>query len=33
MKTIRKKTDELNRIMGDSEYFSYSLNFEDYYYS
>ena len=26
-KTIRKKTDELNRIMGDRENFSYSLNF------
>jgi hypothetical protein len=26
-KTIRKNIDELNRIMGDREYFSYSLNF------
>lgn len=28
MKIIREKTDELNRIIGDREYFSYSLNFK-----
>ncbi len=28
MKIIREKTDELNRIMGDREYFSYRLNFK-----
>jgi hypothetical protein len=28
MKVLGKKTDELNRIIGDREYFSYSLNFK-----
>ena len=28
MKILREKTDELNRIMRDREYFRYTLNFK-----